>query len=164
MQVLKGILSESKAYYLNIKEEIQKRLRSLPSGSIKERNISGRKYYYLQRRKENKIVHEYIGKERPDDLLKQIQERKALLAELRKANEALKLLQRAEGRKVDKYLADIFRVFHKHNLFQEGVELIGSWCFKFYQKCLGIKEYPLRTIDIDFFNSNTIARNQAHEF
>jgi len=99
MEVLKGILSESKAYYLNINEEIQKRLRSLPSGSIKERNISGRKYYYLQRRKENKIIHEYIGKERPDDLFKQIQERKALLAELRKVNEALKLLQRAEGRK-----------------------------------------------------------------
>jgi hypothetical protein len=47
---------------------------------------------------------------------------------------------------VDKYLADILRVFHKHNLFQEGVELIGSWCFKFYQEYLGVKEYPLRTI------------------
>ena len=51
---------------------------------------------------------------------------------------------------VDKYLADMLRVFHKHNLFQEGVELIGSWCFKFYQKYMGVKEYPLRTIDIDF--------------
>jgi len=51
---------------------------------------------------------------------------------------------------VDKYLADILMVLHKHNLFQEGVELIGSWCFKFYQKYLGVKEYPLRTIDIDF--------------
>jgi hypothetical protein len=56
--------------------------------------------------------------------------------------------QRAEN--VDKYLADILRVFHNHNLFHEGVELIGSWCFKLYQKHLGVKEYPLRTIDIDF--------------
>lgn len=51
---------------------------------------------------------------------------------------------------MDKYLADILRVFHDHNLFHEGVELIGSWCFKLYQKHLGVKKYPLRTIDIDF--------------
>lgn len=29
-------------------------------------------------------------------------------------------------------------------------ELIGSWCFKLYQKYLGAKDFPLRTIDIDF--------------
>jgi len=99
MKVLKGILSESKEYYLNIKAEIEKKLRSLPSGSIKERIIAGRKYYYVQRRKNEKVVHEYLGKERPDDLLKKIRERKALQAELKKVNEALKVLQRAEGRK-----------------------------------------------------------------
>ncbi|HOE17182.1 MAG TPA: hypothetical protein PLX02_05965 [Syntrophorhabdaceae bacterium] len=99
MKVLKGILSESKEYYLNIKAEIEKKLRSLPSGSIKERIIAGRKYYYVQRRKNEKVVHEYLGKERPDDLLKKIRERKALQVELKKVNEALKVLQRAEGRK-----------------------------------------------------------------
>jgi len=99
MKVLKGILSESKEYYLNIKAEIQKKLRSLPSGSVKERIIAGRKYYYMQRRKNEKVVHEYLGKERPDDLLKKIRERKALQVELKKVNEALKVLQRAEGRK-----------------------------------------------------------------
>jgi hypothetical protein len=68
-------------------------------GSVKERNIAGRKYYYLQRRKDKKIVHEYIGKGRPDGLLKEIQERKALQEELKKVNEALKILERTEGRK-----------------------------------------------------------------
>lgn len=99
MKVLKGILSESREYYLSIKAEIQKKLRSLPSGSVKERIISGRKYYYMQRRNNEKVMHEYIGKERPDDLLKKIRERKALQEELKKVNEALKILQRAEGRK-----------------------------------------------------------------
>ncbi len=99
MKVLKGILSESKEYYLNIKAEIEKKLRSLPSGSVKERIIAGRKYYYMQRRKNEKVVHEYLGKERPDDLLKKIRERKVLKVELKKVNEALKVLQRAEGRK-----------------------------------------------------------------
>lgn len=44
----------------------------------------------------------------------------------------------------------ILKVFADNNLFNEGVELIGSWCFKLYQKHLGAKSFPLRTIDIDF--------------
>jgi len=101
MQVLKGILSESKEYYLSLKAEIHQKLVSLPSGSVKERVIAGRKYYYMQRRKNDKVVHEYIGNKRPNDLLEKIQERRVLKAELKKVNEALKILQRAEGRKRD---------------------------------------------------------------
>jgi hypothetical protein len=92
-------LSESKGYYLNLKAEIHQKLVSLPSGSVKERIIAGRKYYYMQRRKNDKVVHEYIGNKRPNDLLEKIQERRMLKAELKKVNEALKILQRTEGRK-----------------------------------------------------------------
>lgn len=44
----------------------------------------------------------------------------------------------------------ILKVFADNNLFEEGVELIGSWCFQLYQKHLGAKSFPLRTQDIDF--------------
>lgn len=44
----------------------------------------------------------------------------------------------------------IFEVFERHKLWDEGVELIGSWCFHLYQRHLGVKAYPLRTQDIDF--------------
>lgn len=44
----------------------------------------------------------------------------------------------------------ILKVFAEAGLFNEGVELIGSWCFKFYQAHLGAKEFPLMTQDIDF--------------
>jgi len=44
----------------------------------------------------------------------------------------------------------IFAVFADNNLFEEGVELIGSWCFKLYQKHLGVDNFPLRSQDIDF--------------
>ena len=44
----------------------------------------------------------------------------------------------------------IFEVFERHKLWDEGVELIGSWCFHLYQRHLGVKPYPLRTQDIDF--------------
>ena len=47
-------------------------------------------------------------------------------------------------------IGKILRVFADNNLFEEGVELIGSWCFKLYQKHLGVDNFPLRTPDIDF--------------
>ena len=99
MKILKGILKESEQYYLNIKKNVQKRISSLPEGSIKERKIGGKKYYYLQKREEGKVVQKYLGKDRPADILKQIEERRRLRVELKKVNEALKVLKRAEGRK-----------------------------------------------------------------
>lgn len=99
MNILKGILSESKEYYLDAKQKIEKKLSSLPQGSIKERQIAGRKYYYLQSRAGKKIVHKYLGKAKPESLIKQLDERKALKAELKKVNEALRMLNRTEGRK-----------------------------------------------------------------
>ena len=47
-------------------------------------------------------------------------------------------------------IGKILGVFADNNLFEEGVELIGSWCFKLYQKHLGVESFPLRTPDIDF--------------
>lgn len=44
-----------------------------------------------------------------------------------------------------KTIADILKVFANSNLFEEGVELIGSWCFQLYQKHLGAESFPLRT-------------------
>jgi len=41
-------------------------------------------------------------------------------------------------------------VFERHGLWDEGVELIGSWCFYLYQRHLGVKAYPFKTQDIDF--------------
>lgn len=44
----------------------------------------------------------------------------------------------------------ILAVFERHGLWEDGVELIGSWCFYLYQRHLGVKPYPFRTQDIDF--------------
>jgi hypothetical protein len=101
MKVLKGILSESKDYYLKTKIKIEKKLATLPNGSIKERNISGNKYYYLQERKGNKVVHKYIGRKKPDDLVKQIGQRKLFKSELKKVHEALAIIKKSEGRNHD---------------------------------------------------------------
>jgi len=99
MKILKGILEESKEYYLNAKDKISKRLEKLPEGSLKRRIIYGQKYYYLQKRNGKKVVHKYLGKKVLDSLLDQIEEKKKLKSELKKIDEALKMLRRTEGRK-----------------------------------------------------------------
>jgi hypothetical protein len=99
MKVLQGILSESKEYYLQAREKIKKKLANLPRGSVKERVITGNKYYYLQQRVGNKVVHKYLGKIRPEEVVGKIKERKALSLELRKVNEALRIIKRSEGRR-----------------------------------------------------------------
>ena len=55
---------------------------------------------------------------------------------------------------MDKIILKILKVFADNNLFNEGIELIGSWSFQLYQKHLGAKSFPLRTQDIDFLIPN----------
>lgn len=99
MKVLQGILSESKEYYLQAREKIKKKLANLPKGSIKERIIAGKNYYYLQQRVGTKVVHKYLGKRKPEKVVGQIKERNGLSVELRKVNEALMIISRSEGRR-----------------------------------------------------------------
>jgi len=65
---------------------------------------------------------------------------------------------------VIKLVADILKVFADNNLFNEGIELIGSWCFQLYQKHLGAKSFPLRTIDIDFLIPNPYRGKEHTDF
>ena len=99
MKILQGILAESKEYYLDIKNKLEKRLLNLPRGSIKEREISGKKYYYLQYRKNKRIIQKYLGKIKPEAIMQQKKDRIALKGELKKVNEALHIIRRSEGKK-----------------------------------------------------------------
>jgi hypothetical protein len=58
----------------------------------------------------------------------------------------------------------ILKVFADNGLFNEGVELIGSWCFQLYQKHLGAKSFPLRTQDIDFLIPNPFHGKEHVDF
>ncbi len=103
MKVLKGILNESKQYYENLGKEIKNRLSKLPKGNIKKRNINGKVYFYMQERQNSKIIHKYLGKSYPEKIAKEIDEReklkKELKKELKKVREALKMLNKTEGKK-----------------------------------------------------------------
>ena len=65
---------------------------------------------------------------------------------------------------MDKLIENILRVFADNHLFDEGVELIGSWCFQLYQKHLGAKSFPLRTQDIDFLIPNPFHGKEHSDF
>ncbi len=58
----------------------------------------------------------------------------------------------------------ILKVFADNHLFDEGVELIGSWCFQLYQKHLGARNFPLRTQDIDFLIPNPFHGKEHADF
>ena len=92
MKVLKGILKDSLAYYERLERDLIRRLGKLPKGSVKRRAIKGRSYYYLQRREGSKVVHQYLGRKKPEALMKTVQERRQLRRELVKARAALALL------------------------------------------------------------------------
>lgn len=44
----------------------------------------------------------------------------------------------------------LLKTFDDLGLWEDGVELIGSWSFLLYQRHLGVRALPLRTQDIDF--------------
>ena len=96
MKVLKSVLKDSKDYYKELDVEIKKRLSKLPEGNVKKRNLRGHVYYYLQKREGSKVVHKYLGKEKPNELENQLKERKELKAELKKVKEALEFLKKAK--------------------------------------------------------------------
>jgi len=97
--VIRNIISESRQYYLKSARELRSRLRSLPSGSVKKRKINNRKYYYLQYRRGKKVVHKYLGKARPLEIIRGLKERGRLGKELKKLEKSLKLIGRIRRKK-----------------------------------------------------------------
>jgi hypothetical protein len=76
------------------------------------------------------------------------------MEELRKIASALKQLGVVRMEMQEKgypaVFRDILKLFGKAGLWEEGLTLIGSWCFNVYVQTLGVEFYPLRTLDFDF--------------
>ena len=96
MEVLKGILDESKEYYEKEQKELDKEISKLPKGSIKKRKFGCKFYYYLQYREGDKILQDYLGKSEPKEIINKLKKRKALKKELKKVKDALKLLSKVK--------------------------------------------------------------------
>ncbi len=152
MDDLKNALKENLEYYKNQEKIIIGILSTLPKGRIKEKKINGDSYYYLQYRKGKKIIDKYVGKNYPKDIAKKIEQRKKLEDQLKEVRKAIKLLSK-NNKENDVNLIEpakkIFEKLSKEKLWEEGFEIIGSWCFILYQKYLDFPKYPLKTDDLD---------------
>ncbi len=152
MKDLENTLKETIEYYKEQERYLIARLSLLPKGRIKKKIVNNDVYYYLQYRKGNRVVDEYIGKEIPAELIEKLEERKSLEKELKKIREALESLHQKTEYVSDliEPLKRIFTYFTKEGLWDSGIEIIGSWCFIIYQKYLPVEKFPLKTQDVDF--------------
>lgn len=146
---LKKTLEENARYYRLQERETLAALSGLPKGSIKEKRTASGTYYYLQHRLRGKMVQRYLGRRFPEEIAGQIERRKQLRKQLNEVRGALRML----GRKTDDDLLEPVRDFlmalGERGLWEDGAEVVGSWCFRIYQQYLGVRSYPVHIDDID---------------
>jgi hypothetical protein len=99
MAILKDILKESLDYYLDLDKRLKSRLEKLPRGSILRRRIGRRDYFYLKLRDGDKVESRYLGKERPAELEKSLDERRLIRRQLNEVKESLRMLSRVRKKK-----------------------------------------------------------------
>ena len=153
--VIDSILSENLAYYRRIKSILVGRLLINERGTLIRKQRNKKSYKYLRKKVKGQSFERYIGLN--DSLYvrnieRQVRQSKNDLEELRLAKDALKKL-RAKDMQTEDFTGRIklvFQLMESEGLWDEGLQLIGSWCFKFYQNYVGVEYYPERTIDVDF--------------
>ncbi len=83
MKVIKGVLEEELQNSLRMKNQYEEELKKLPKGALIEKDIKGKKYYYLAVRENDKVKFNYKGKISKEERIKYI-EAKELRAKYRK--------------------------------------------------------------------------------
>lgn len=97
MQDLKEIINEvqrQKKYYTKEKARLKDEISSCLKGSIQKRMVKGLPYYYLLYRAKGKVSQDYLGRNIPPGLTKQVSKRQDLEKELKTVNERLKILRK----------------------------------------------------------------------
>jgi hypothetical protein len=156
--VIEGILEESRAHYLGQYDRLVARLIHIPRGSLRRQGRNGREYWYLRRYAAGRGYEDHylgpVGDRAAEALVALVNERGRRADELKAVKDALKQVgvTRVEQRPIG--FPDIFRqlleALGEAGLWQEGLALIGSWCFNVYVQSLGVAFFPLRTMDFDF--------------
>lgn len=156
VQPIQDILQESSDYYRRLKTELVGRLMINEKGQVKRKMLGGGVYFYLKKYQGGKIVEYYLdSKKSPlvERIAEEIETRRRSIDDLRKAKDALKRLGFSRKEIFMEDLSDVIknlvREFDKAGLWEEGLELVGSWCFKVYQVHCGVEYFPLRTLDVD---------------
>lgn len=155
--VLQEILQENAEYYQLRKREMVGALLLTPPGSLCRRFPQRGGFWYLRQYAGGNARRElYLGDDHSplvEQLHRRCADRGRLLGELAQAREALALLGHKEAsamrEDMSPVLAELFAALDHEGLWDLGLELIGSWCFKVYQNYCGVEFYPFRTLDVD---------------
>ena len=156
--VIEGILEESRELYQGQYDEVIARLIHIPKGSLRSRKVGGAQYWYLRRHVAGRGYEDvYVGPagdRAAAAFVSFVKERKKRLEERNAIKQSLKALgvAKVELQKKDypAMFTDLANAFAGEGLWDEGLMLIGSWCFNVYVQAFGVAFYPLRTMDFDF--------------
>lgn len=80
-------------YYKKTLKKLKVMHNKLPKGNVKEKLISGKKYWYLQRRIGKRVKHFYIGKNKPNELIGEIARRNKLRKKILEITRILYILR-----------------------------------------------------------------------
>ena len=98
MSVIWGILEEECDRLEELSVFYKEKIAEAPRGSISVKERGGKRYIYLARREDKKIIFEYVGKDVPevrDALNERIRQRKEYQAKLLQVKENLKEVKSA---------------------------------------------------------------------
>jgi hypothetical protein len=98
MSVIRGILEEERDRLEELSVFYKEKIAEAPRGSISVKERGGKRYIYLARREDKKIIFEYVGKDIPkvrDALNERIRQRKEYQAKLLQVKENLKEVKSA---------------------------------------------------------------------
>ena len=156
--VINGILEESRGFYQAQYNALTARLMHIPKGSLRSIERGGSRYRYLRRHQPGRGYHDvYIGPAGDNGveaLVSFVKERKPRTEERNAVRQSLKALgvTRVEFQEkgYHRIFLDLAEAFGRVGLWDEGLMLIGSWCFSVYVQAFGVAYFPLRTMDFDF--------------
>jgi hypothetical protein len=98
MGIIKGILKEELERLEELSVFYKNKIWEAPGGSISVKDRGGKKYIYLARRENKKVIFEYIGKDIPEvrnALNARLRQRKEFQSKLRQVKENLKEVRRS---------------------------------------------------------------------
>lgn len=155
--VIHGLLNESREYYRDLKRELIGQLLINPRGHLRRNVVNGRGYFSLRHSRCGKCFDTYIGSEGSPivaSVMVGLTISKKALELLRDAKSAMRELHmpKTDIAKEDFFpiIQRIFQAFGDTGLWEEGLEVVGSWCFKLYQNYCDVEYYPDRSLDVDF--------------
>jgi hypothetical protein len=155
--VIQSVLEENRRLYQSQYDELVGRLLQIPKGSLRRKARGGAQYVYLRRHVAGRGYEDvYLGPaadKRVAAMVKFVDERSRRITERRAVLEALHALGvrnvELQEKGYHRIFADLMEAFTQAGLWDEGLMLIGSWCFNVYVQVFGVAFYPLRTMDFD---------------